>query len=174
MAKAFEVVYLEPDKLRFVRRGDTLGLTVSEDGVNVHYPRVILRSCFPVSDGAVFLSVRDANAEKQPEIGIIEDWTQLRPEDREAVSAELSLYYLVPKISRIDGIKEELGFLYWTVETDKGPQEFVMRNNITHNTREVSPSHWLIIDVNEARHEIPDVTKLDARSQKLLGRYLSM
>jgi hypothetical protein len=174
MAKAFEVVYLKPDKVQFVRHGDTLSLTLFEDGINVHYPRVVLRSCFPVSDGSVFLSVRDANEERQPEIGIIEDWTQLESENREAIAAELSLYYLVPKITRIDTIKEELGFLYWTVQTDKGPQEFVMRNNITRNTREVSPEHWLIIDVNEARHEIPDITKLDVRSQKLLGRFLSM
>ncbi|MCU0521278.1 MAG: DUF1854 domain-containing protein [Anaerolineae bacterium] len=174
MAKAFEVVYLKPEQIEFSRRGDTLGLTVSEDSVSVHYPRVILRPCFPVSDNVAFLSVRDANADRQPEIGIIEDWTQLEPADRDAVAAELSLYYLVPKIQRIDAIKEELGFLYWTVETDKGPQEFVMRNNITQTTRQVTDTHWLVIDVNDARHEIPDISRLDPRSQKLLERYLSV
>jgi hypothetical protein len=174
MTKAYEVVYLKPESVQFARHGDTLSLTVSEGGISVHYPRVILRSCFPVSDTAAFLSVRDANAEKQPEIGIIEDWTELKPQDRDAVAAELSLYYLVPKIKRIDSIKEELGFLYWQVETDKGPQEFVMRNSITHNTRQVSQNHWLIIDVNDARHEIQDFTALDIRSQKLLARFLSM
>ena len=174
MAKAFEVVYLQPDTIHFSRRGDTLSLTVTEDGANVHYPRVVLRSCFPVSDSIAFLSVRDANADIQPEIGIVQNWTELKPEDREAVAAELSLYYLVPKITRIDDIKEELGFLYWSVETDKGPQEFVMRNSITQNTRQVTHRHWLLIDVNDARHEIPDVMVLDARSQKLLGRFLSL
>ncbi|MBN1248334.1 MAG: DUF1854 domain-containing protein [Anaerolineae bacterium] len=174
MAKSYEVIYLKPENVRFVRHGDTLGLTVTDGGVSVQYPRVVLRSCFPVSDTAAFLSVRDANAEKQPEIGIIEDWTKLRPADRDAVAAELNLYYLVPKITRINNIKEELGFLYWRVETDKGPQEFVMRNSITHNTRQVSENHWLIIDVNEARHEIEDHTALDSRSQKLLATFLSV
>lgn len=174
MAKIYEVVYLKPENVSFERHGDTLSLTVTDGDVSVQYPRVVLRSCFPVSDTAAFLSVRDANAEKQPEIGIIEDWTELKPKDREAVAAELSLYYLVPKIKRIDEIKEELGFLYWKVETDKGPQEFVMRNSITHNTRQVSEHHWLIIDVNDARHEIEDFTRLDVRSQKLLERFLSM
>lgn len=174
MAKSYEVVYLKPEDVSFARQGDTIGLTVKEGDVNVHYPRVILRSCFPVSDGVAFLSVRDANEEKQPEIGIIEDWTQLKPEDREAVAAELNLYYLVPKITKIDEIKEELGFLYWKVQTDKGPQEFVMRNSITRNTRQVSANHWLIIDVNDARHEIEDYTAFDAHSQKLLARFLSM
>ena len=186
MAKSYDLIYLTSDRVRFSRHGDTLSLTLLDgdhatadcrataDGVSVHYPRVILRACFPVSDSNAFLSVRDAGGERQPEIGIIEDWTKLQLEDREAVAAELGLYYLVPKITRIETIKEELGFLYWTVETDKGPQSFVMRNNITQNTREVSPNHWLVIDVNDARHEITDVTALDVRSRKLLGRFLSM
>ncbi len=175
MAKSYEVNYLAADRVDFTRRGDTLSLTVTEEsGVSVQYPRVILRSCFPVSDQAAYLSIRDANAEKQLEIGIIADWTELGDKDREAVAAELNLYYLVPTITRVESIKEELGFLYWEVETDKGPQEFVMRNNITRNTREVSPGHWLIIDVNDARHEIECFSALDARSQKLLARFLSM
>jgi hypothetical protein len=174
MAKPFEVVYLKPENIRFRRHGDTLSLTVSDNGIAVQYPRVVLRSCFPVSDNTAYLSVRDATIEEQPEIGIVEDWTELKPEDREAIEAELSLYYLVPKITRIHSIKEQLGFLYWEVETNKGPQEFVMRNSITRKTREVSPGHWLLIDVNDARHEIEDYRDLDARSQKLLGRYLSM
>ena len=174
MAKSFEVVYLKPDNVSFHRHGDTLGLTVSENGIAIQYPRVVLRSCFPVSDTTAYLSVRDANAEGQPEIGIVEDWTELNAEDREAVEAELSLYYLVPKITRILSVKEQLGFLYWDVQTDKGPQEFVMRNNITRKTREVSPGHWLLIDVNDARHEIEDFKKLDSHSQKLLARFLSM
>lgn len=174
MAKAFEVVYLKPENINFHRHGDTLSLTVSEDGLAVQYPRVVLRSCFPVSDTTAYLSVRDASADGQPEIGIVEDWTGLNAPDREAVEAELSLYYLVPKIERVHSIKEQLGFLYWDVETDKGPQEFVMRNNITRKTREVSPGHWLLIDVNDARHEIEDFKTLDSHSQKLLARFLSM
>ena len=174
MAKSFEVVYLESEQMRFNRTGDTLSLTVTLEGEEKHYPRVVLRSCFPVSDTTAYLSVRDANADGQPEIGIVEDWTELNAEDSEAVEAELSLYYLVPKITRIRSVKEQLGFLYWDVETDKGPQEFVMRNNITRKTREVSPGHWLLIDVNDPRHEIEDFKMLDSHSQKLLARFLSM
>ena len=174
MAKSFEVVYLKPENISFLRHGDTLSLTFSENGIAVQYPRVVLRSCFPVSDNTAYLSVRDASAEGQSEIGIVEDWTELNVEDREAIEAELSLYYLVPKIMRIHSIKEQLGFLYWDVETDKGSQEFVMRNNITRKTREVSPGHWLLIDVNDARHEIEDYKELDGHSQKLLARFLSM
>ncbi|HSQ39583.1 MAG TPA: DUF1854 domain-containing protein, partial [Anaerolineales bacterium] len=82
------------------------------------------------------------------------------------------LHYFVPVIMQVFEIKEELGFLYWTVQTDKGRKEFVMRNSVIHYAREVGPGHWLLIDVNEARYEIPDVAALDAHSQKLIQQFL--
>lgn len=169
MAKAFELVFLHPEQVVFARRGDTLSLTL--DGEH-HYPRVVLRSCFPVSEEERYLSVRDASGEDQPEIGMIEDWTVLGESDRQAVADELALHYLTPAIRRVNEVKDELGFLYWTVETDKGAKEFVMRNNVIRHAREVTPGHWLLIDVNQARYEIPDIEALDRRSQKLVQRYL--
>jgi hypothetical protein len=186
MTKAFEVVYLDPERITFERKGDTLSLTLQTDVASpdapdgvlegtdniIHYPRVALRACFPVSDSTEFLSVRDATDEAIPELGIIEDWSQLQPASRDAVAAELGLHYFVPKIIQVFSIKEELGFLYWVAETDKGRKEFVMRNSVIHYAREVAPGHWLLIDVNEARYEIPDVAVLDAHSQKLVQQFL--
>ena len=187
MTKAFEVVYLDPERVTFERQGDTLSLMLQTDEVPegvpedapagappniIRYPRVVLRACFPVSDNTEFLSVRDATDETVPELGIIEDWSRLQPESRDAVAAELGLHYFVPEIKQVFNVKEELGFLYWTVKTDKGRKEFVMRNSVIHYAREVSPGHWLLIDVNEARYEIPDVAALDVHSQKLVQRFL--
>ncbi len=175
MAKSFEVVYLKPEAVHFERIGDTLSMTLRDDAapdVLTRYPRVALRACFPVSDSTEFLSVRDATDETIPELGIIEDWSLLPPESRDAVAAELGLHYFVPVIMQVFEIKEELGFLYWTVQTDKGRKEFVMRNSVIHYAREVAPGHWLLIDVNEARYEIPDVAALDAHSQKLIQQFL--
>lgn len=172
--KSFHVVYLDPQRTHFSRQGDTLSMTLEGDAPQwqQQFPRVILRACFPVSDKSVFLSVRDARDEEQPEIGILEDWTQLSPSDQEAVAAELGLLYFVPRILRIFKIKEELGFLYWTVETDKGHKEFVMRNSVINYAREVGPGHWLLIDVNQARYEIPDINALDRTSRKWLNQFL--
>lgn len=169
MARAFEVVRLDPEQLTFTRDGDTLSLTLAD---GTRYPRVALRCAFPVSDETVHLSVRDANTEEQVEIGILEDWGRLREADRQAVAAELSLHYFVPRITRVRAVKEEFGFLRWTVDTDKGSKEFVMRNSVVHYAREIAPNHWLLIDVGQARYEIPDLTRLDASSQRLVRRYL--
>jgi hypothetical protein len=171
--KSFTLIYLDPETVRFERHGDTLSLTLTErNGETRHYPRVVLRSCFPVSNERTLLSVRDASAEEQAEIGIIEDWAQLSEENQWAIAAELNLYYFVPRIKQVLKVKDELGFLYWTVETDKGSKEFVMQNSITRCTREMGAGHWLLIDVNDVRYEIPDVNALDRASRGLVQRHL--
>jgi hypothetical protein len=171
VSQSFEVVRLDPAQVHFERHGDTLTLTLADGR---HYPRIVVRSCFPVSDGNVYLSVRDASLEEQPEIGIIEDWRGLSEEDRQAVADELGLYYFVPRIQRVRKVREELGFIYWTVETDKGPKEFAMHNSITHYAREIAPGRWLLIDLHQARYEIPDLTALDRHSQRLVRTILCL
>jgi hypothetical protein len=82
------------------------------------------------------------------------------------------LHYFVPSILRILTIREEFGFLYWDVETDRGPKEFVMRDSIIGSVRQVSPIRWLVIDINQTRYEVRDINDLDEKSQELLRRYL--
>jgi len=168
-AKSFEVVHLQPETLAFERHGDTISLRLPNGRF---YPRVILRSCFPVSENNLYLSVRDATLEEPKEIGIIDDWTLLKEDSRKAVSDEIGLYYFVPHITRIIKVKKELGFIYWTVETDKGPKEFVMRDSVVHFAREIAKDRWLLIDVNQARYEIRDLKQLDKSSQGMVRRNL--
>lgn len=164
-----EPAYLDPQRLHFEREGDTLSLTVAGA---VYFPRVSLRSCFPVSDKYGYLTVHDASFEEQPEIGIVADWTQLTGVDREAVAQELGMHYFVPQIQQVFKIREEMGFLYWLVHTDRGTREFTMRHNVIRCVREISPGHWLLIDVNESRYEITNVDALDRRSSRLVRQFL--
>ena len=169
--RTFDIVYLEPDQIRFHRDGDTLRMQMMD---GPEYARVVLRSCFPVDDSNVLLSVRDATTEEQEEIGIIRDWRELRAEDREAVAAEMNLHYFVPVFTWVRDVRSEFGFLYWTVETSKGPLEFVMRARVTHYARQVGEAHWILIDVDKARYEIVDLMALDKRSRGLVMRYLRL
>jgi hypothetical protein len=169
--KAFRITYLDPEGTRFKRQGDALSLT-TEDGQ--HYPSVKLRACFPVSEKDKYLAVYDAREKAELEIGILEDWTKLKTDDRQEVASELGVRYLVPKIQRVFDVENEPGFLRWKVETDKGAQEFMMHEGITHYAREVKPGNWLLVDVDEARYEIPDVETMDRKSQKLIRKHLYM
>ncbi|MFO7917305.1 MAG: DUF1854 domain-containing protein [Anaerolineae bacterium] len=168
--KTLEVEYMDPQKVRFQRKGDTLSMTFEGE----YYPRVELRRCFPLAEGTRYLSIRDATTEDHEEIGILYDWTELDEDDRQAVSTELHLFYFIPRIKRVESINKEFGFLYWEVETDKGDLDFVMRNRVTHYARQVGENRWMLIDVNKARYEIPDLTALEKRDQRLVRRFLRL
>ena len=169
--ESFEIVRIDSGRVRFQYDGENLTFT---DSSGVFYSCVTLRRCFPLSaeNTDILVRVPDTEAARGHEIGMIEDAQQLEPDSREAVLRELSLYYFVPIIQRIWSIREEFGFLYWAVETDRGRKDFIMRDSITSSVRRVSEGRWLIIDINQTRYEVHDFESLDSHSQKLLHRYL--
>jgi hypothetical protein len=170
-AESFEIVYLNPKAICFEYQGENLTFT---DAQGEFYPRVTLRRCFPLSAKRTNIIVRVPESETSQgyELGIIAELEELDPGSQEAVLRELQLHYFVPSILRILTIREEFGFLYWDVETDRGPKEFVMRDSIIGSVRQVSPIRWLVIDINQTRYEVRDINDLDEKSQELLRRYL--
>ena len=169
--ESFEAVYLNSQNIHFHRDGENLAFRMDSDK---EYPRVTLRRCFPLSGDRVFLVVRTPETEmdRSSEIGIVNDFQSLDPDSQVAVMSELTNHYFVPVIQQIISIREEFGFFYWEVITDRGEKEFIMRDNIVHSTRSISKNRWLIIDINNARYEIRDDGSLDRNSKKLLVKYL--
>jgi len=169
--ESFETVLLDPKNSRFCYEGENLTYTGNDGSF---YPRVSLRRCFPLSSENTNIVVRipDVDPERSHELGMIEDIAELDESSRESVERELHLYYVVPSILRISSIREEFGFLYWTVNTDRGPKEFVIRDSIISSTRQISKGRWLIIDINQSRYEIHNFESLDITSQNFLRRYL--
>ena len=169
--ESFEIVYLDPRAIRFAYDGENLTFT---DGDGVFYPRVTLRRGFPLSakNTHVLVRIPDEEMDRGRELGILPDVQELEPESREAVLRELSLFYFVPSIQRILNIREEFGFLYWSVETDRGAKEFIIRDSVISSVRRISAGRYLIIDINQTRYEVSDLEALDSRSQDLLRRYL--
>ena len=66
-------------------------------------------------------------------------------------------------------MREEFGATYWTVETDRGRREFVVRH-MRDNAHYLSATRLLITDVDGNRFEVPDMSKLDSESYDLLSR----
>lgn len=126
------------------------------------------RRLFPLSGLTRYISLLDTDAHEK---AIIRNLETLMPESREAIEQCLDEYYLIPKISAITDRKEKYGILKWTVETDKGTRSFDIRN-IYSNIKVLYDNRVLIRDSDDNRYEIPDFTKLDAKSRVLLGRDL--
>jgi hypothetical protein len=169
--ESFEIVSLVAPRLGFAYDGENLTFT---DADGTFYPIVSLRRCFPLSAATTHILVRvpDTEAERGSELGIIADVAELPAAAREAVQRELRLHYFVPRIKKIDSIREEFGFLYWSVDTDRGRKDFVMRDSVISAVRKVSDGRWLIIDINQTRYEIYDYESLDSKGQDLLRKYL--
>jgi hypothetical protein len=169
--ESFEIVHLNPSGIGFAYDGENLTYSAAD---GTHFACVSLRRCFPLSGNGTHILVRvpDTDEDRGYELGIIDNVQDLAPASREAVERELGLFYFVPVVRRITSIREEFGFLYWSVETDRGKKDFIMRDNITSSTRKVSGGRWLLIDINQTRYEVRDYESLDAQSQKLLKRYL--
>jgi hypothetical protein len=60
--------------------------------------------------------------------------------------------------------KQEFGATYWSVDTDRGPRDFVTQN-LQENAMWFSDVHLLLVDMDGNRFEIVDTTALDARSR---------
>jgi len=168
---AFDMVYLDCSGVRFGYEGENLTM-IDADGT--YYARVTLRRCFPLSaqNANIMVCTPGIENEHGSELGMLKEVDELEPDSREAVLRELSLHYFVPVVRKINSIRDEFGFLYWSVETDRGPKDFIMRDSVISSTRRVSEGRWLIIDINQTRYEIRDFQSLDKQSQNLLSRYL--
>jgi hypothetical protein len=167
----FETNILDARNINFSYDGENLTFT-DRDGTC--YPRVSLRRCFPLSSDSTHIAVRafETDSERTYEIGMVNNIFDLDECSQEAVLRELQLFYVVPMILNVKNIREEFGFLYWSVETDRGPKEFIMRDSVVNSTRRISQNRWLIIDINQTRFEIHNLENLDTPSQNLIQRYL--
>lgn len=148
----------------------TEGGFVSLDYDGVHYDRIKVVRLFPFSDADKFISIREyGNGER--EIGIIEDLSEMSEETRKILEKQLNLRYFTPIIEKIYSIKDEYGYAYFHVLTDKGECKFSI-NMGSNAVTKLSDTRLIIQDVDENRFEIRDVEKLTQKEKRMLDLFL--
>lgn len=157
--------HLDPVKLEFFWQGSNLCLTI--EGQCTCLNTRIVRA-FPLTDPNRYLSVRNA---KNEEIGMIGSLESLDSAMRELLEKDLVRRYILPQIKAIHRIKDQFGFMEWTVSTNIGKRKFSTRD-LRENARRPSPTRIFITDNDGNRYEIPDTTRLDQKSLALLFQYL--
>lgn len=159
--------YLNKDNAVFTPSGTGfLSLKIEDE----EYERVSVVRMFPMQHEDELLSIRTAD-EKSKEIGIVEKLSDFDDETAKLIKAQLNLRYFTPVITRVNNIKDEYGYAYWWVETDKGSCHFTIQmggNAVVH----LSDTRVLITDIDENRFEIPDIEKLTAGERKKLDLFL--
>ncbi len=162
---SFELRILDPKQTRVFRVAGVARLTLENDR---SWTKVSVARAFPLSDPDHYLGFLDGAGK---DVGLLYDPGLLDAESRLVVEEELERRYFVPVVERVLHVKEEFGTVYWTVETDRGEKEIVVRN-LRDNLQELSASRLLITDVDGNRFEFPDITRLDNKSQAILMRNL--
>lgn len=161
-----ELNYLDPSRLSFARRGDVMILTVADDR---SYLKVHAVRAFPLTELHDYIGLLDAISGH--EIGMIRSLRDLDGPTRQLLEQELDKRYFIPKIMRINQAKREFGTVYWDVETDRGRRQFVMRG-IRDSIHEIESGRYLVVDVDGNRFEVPQLSKMDSRSQKEWDRLI--
>lgn len=134
------------------------------------YPRVQVVRMFPFTDPDHFISIRTAD-ENSKEIGIIKDMKDVSKETAELLENQMNLRYFTPVITKIINIKDEYGYAYFDVVTDRGACRFTINmggSAVVH----LSETRILISDVDENRFEIPDINTLTPTERKKLDLFL--
>lgn len=156
LAEYAHINFLDPSQCVF---SQTAGGFLSLELGGETYPVVYAYRSFPLSLGDKYLSIRD---EKDKEIGMIADLADYTREQRELIRLELERRYFTPVVRSVAKMKEEFGFIYWEVDTDRGMRRFTTRGS--HDSiLPISDQHLIVMDVDGNRFEIEDYRSLSPR-----------
>jgi hypothetical protein len=157
---------MEPQELRlFFEPKDRLRLTV---GSEKSYHTVKPVWAAPLSHPDTYLALLDG---KGQEIITLPDPKALTPHSWAVAQEALRQRYLTATVARVLHTRQEFGATYWSVETDRGPRDFVTQN-LQENAIWLSDVHLLLLDVDGNRFEITDTTALDANSRHMIEMVL--
>ncbi|MBR2877342.1 MAG: DUF1854 domain-containing protein [Clostridia bacterium] len=157
--------FLNPDECRFFRNNNgflTLTLNNSEKG------RVKLSRSYPFSKPEEYICVSDMD---DNEVGILRDISLLDENSKSLCKAELETRYFCPTITEIKSIKEKMGHFYFETKISDKEKNFTVKN-ITRNIRFAGEDTLLIFDMDGNRYTMPEFSKTDAKSKRLLEPYL--
>src|ERR1051326_4387631 len=79
----------------------------------------------PLSHPNRYLALLDG---KGNEIVMLSELSVLSPENRDVLERELRQRYLTATVTQITHARQEYGATYWSVETDRGPRDFVTQS----------------------------------------------
>ena len=162
-----ETRWITPDTVHFSR---TEGGFLSMEYREKQYARVVIHRCFPFSAPDSYLSVREPEGDGR-EIGLIRSLDEFSADVREMLREQLHLRYFTPVIRRIHSIKEEYGYSYWDVTTDKGRCRFTVRMG-NGSVYTVGEMRYMVNDLDGNRFEIPDISRLTAAELKRLDLFI--
>ena len=123
---------------------------------------------FPIAAPAEGLSLIGPDGH---ELVWVDRLDQLAPQARSLIEEELAVREFVPTVTAIVAVSSFSTPSTWSVETDKGPAQFVLKAE--EDIRRLGGRTRLLIAAGDGmQFRIPDTTVLDRPSRRLLERFL--
>lgn len=141
------------DTLRAVIEGDRCGRNVQ-----------VLRA-FPLSAPDLHIVLRDGAGK---ELGIIERLSAVDEPRRTLLQQSLNKYYFLPRVTKINALKERYGAAIWDIETDRGPV-VINTSHLIDALTEMDDGLYILRDTDGNRYEISEVEKMDEASQLIFA-----
>ncbi|WP_198116815.1 cyanophycin metabolism-associated DUF1854 family protein [Massilia rhizosphaerae] len=151
----------------FTLRRDAFGKLVLTNGEGEEFVGVAPVRSFPVQAPSKGISlVRDGGKE----VAWIDDLDALPADIRALVTEELDGREFMPEIRSIKGVSSYATPCTWTVQTDRGDTEFVLKGE--EDIRRLGAYSLLIADSHGIHFLIRDMFGIDKGSRKILDRFL--
>jgi ATP-binding cassette subfamily B protein len=167
---SFAPVWLEPDTAKF-RAGPFDALEVELPDGTVHRSAFAVR-CFPATRPDDFISLLTWDREgHERELGVVRHLDRWSPREQKLLRAALARRYYLRRITGIDDIKAEYGYLRLAAQTDQGPAQFTMRWNQSA-AQDFGTRGKVLLDLEDNRFLVPDTEALPPRQRELLQRYV--
>lgn len=151
----------------FTLRHNGMGRLVFVDADGSEHEGAIPVRAFPI--GAPDEGIALVSADGQ-ELAWIERWSDVAPEIRKMIEAELATREFMPEIGRIVDVSSFATPTIWEVETNRGNTSFTLKGE--EDIRRLPQSALLISDSHGIQFLIRDTKALDKHSRKILDRFL--
>jgi len=151
----------------FTLRRDAFGKLVLKNAEGEEFVGVAPVRSFPVQAPSKGISlVRDGGKE----VAWIDDLETMPAEIRSLVTEELEGREFMPEILSIKGVSSYATPCTWTVQTDRGDTEFLLKGE--EDIRRLGTYSLLIADSHGIHFLIRDMFGIDKGSRKILDRFL--
>jgi hypothetical protein len=153
---------------RFGLERNPFGKLILTNAAGERFEGVVPVRAFPIQSPDDGISIVNLDGE---EVGWVDRIADIEEPIRSLILSELSAREFMPVLQRIVSITSFSTPCTWTIETDRGVCEFVLRGD--EDIRRIGKDNALLIADNHGiQYLVRDQFALDANSKKILDRFL--
>ncbi len=156
------------EKTHFSLERNAFGKLILTTESGVRFESVVPVRAFPIQAPEVGISIVNTDSE---EVGWVDQLADLDEPAQSLIRQELAAREFMPVIAQIVTVSSFSTPCTWTVETDRGRTEFVLRGD--EDIRRIGKDNALLIADNHGiQYLVRDQFALNTASKKILDRFL--